>query len=264
MESLSRWIFAPRDPAEPIPFSAKVFNVVIVVAAVAAVFVLAFRAQSATLNWGTVLEYHLLFTTGLLNTLILSLGTLVLALPLGIAGAVAQRSRVLPMRYAAKTYVELIRGTPLLAQILLIYYVLFPAIRLDDKLVAGILILALFNGAYISEIIRGGIESVGQTQMESARAIGLTTFQSYRYVLLPQALRYSVPSLAGQFVSMVKDSSLLSAISVAELTFQAKQASTYTYSTFECYLILTAGYLIITLPLSALARWLERSLAYES
>ncbi|HSI83468.1 MAG: amino acid ABC transporter permease [Candidatus Methylacidiphilales bacterium] len=264
MDSIRHWFLAPRDPAESIPFSAKVANVLLVLTGVAIVFILAFRAQEISLNWAAIQDYWWLFASALGNTLIISVGTLLLSLPIGVLGALSQRSYFLPLRYGAKTYVELIRGTPLIAQILLFYYVLGSAVRLDNAFIAGIIILSIFNGAYITEIIRGGIDTVGQTQMESARAIGLTTFQAYRYVILPQALRHSLPSLAGQFVSMVKDSSLLSTIAVAEFTFQCRQAANITYSTFECFFVMTVGYLIITLPLSALARWLERRMVYET
>ena len=126
------------------------------------------------------------------------------------------------------------------------------------------LTLSFFSGAYISEIIRAGIESVGKSQLESARAIGLTRSQTYRYVIFPQALRQTLPPLAGQFVSLIKDSSLLSIIAITEFTWSAQAVNARTFSTLESYLPLAFGYLILTLPISLWTRRLERQHKYET
>jgi polar amino acid transport system permease protein len=156
------------------------------------------------------------------------------------------------------------RGTPLLVQILIFYYVTAQAAHIDDRNVAGVLILSIFSGAYISEVIRGGIESVGKSQLESAKAIGLTRAQTYLYVIYPQALRQILPSMAGQFVSIVKDSSLLSVISVNEYTENVKEVNADTFGSLECYILLAAGYLILTLPISFLTRYLESRNQFET
>ena len=168
------------------------------------------------------------------------------------------------MRYLGKIYVEIVRGTPLLVQILIFFYVVAPAFDVSDRYLVGILTLAFFSGAYISEIIRAGIESVGRSQLESARAIGLTRAQTYRYVIFPQALRQTLPPLAGQFVSLVKDSSLLSIIGISEFTLNAEMVNARTYSTLESYLPLAAGYLILTLPISLWTRRLEQRHKFET
>jgi polar amino acid transport system permease protein len=170
----------------------------------------------------------------------------------------------LPLRYLARIYVELVRGTPLLVQILIFFYVVADAMGVNNRYVVGILTLALFSGAYISEIIRAGIESVGKSQLESARAIGLTRGQTYRYVIFPQALRQTLPPLAGQFVSLVKDSSLLSIISIREFTWNAENVNAMTYSTLESYLPLALGYLILTLPISLWTRHLEKRHSFDT
>jgi len=131
-------------------------------------------------------------------------------------------------------------------------------------LVAGVLILSLFSGAYLSEMIRAGIEAVPASQIESARAIGLTPWQTYRFVILPQALRQILPPLAGQFASLIKDSSLLSIIGIGEFTLAAQQVNSATYRTLESYLPLALGYLALTLPVSLLAKALERRLRHEA
>jgi polar amino acid transport system permease protein len=183
---------------------------------------------------------------------------------LGVITALARRSRLLLLRFAAIIYVELIRGTPLLVQILLFFYVLANAAHVDNRTVAGIVILGVFSGAYISEIVRAGIESIPRSQLDASRAIGFTPTQTYRFVVFPQALRRMLPPLAGQFISLIKDSSLLSVISISELTLNAEEVNSFTYGGLECYIPLAIGYLILTLPLSAATRWLERRFEYAS
>jgi polar amino acid transport system permease protein len=125
-------------------------------------------------------------------------------------------------------------------------------------------ILSLFSGAYIAEMIRSGIESVGRSQWDSARAIGLTPAQTYRFVVFPQVLRQILPPLAGQFSSLIKDSSLLYIIGIAELTFAANQVNSATYSTFESFVPLGVCYLLLTLPVSLWAKRLENKTRYET
>ena len=122
----------------------------------------------------------------------------------------------------------------------------------------------LSAGLISPEIIRAGIESVGKSQIESARAIGLTRAQTYHYVIFPQALRQTLPPLAGQFVSLIKDSSLLYIIGMTEFTWSAKTINSDTFSTLETYIPLAAGYLILTLPISLWTRHLERKHKYET
>ena len=153
---------------------------------------------------------------------------------------------------------------PLLVLILVLFYLVANALNITDRFLVGIVVLSLFAGAYIAEIMRAGIESVGASQRESARAIGLTTAQTYRYVIFPQALRQVLPPLAGQFASLVKDSSLLSIIGLAEFTYSAQQVNSATYSTLESYLPLALGYLVLTIPISLWTNRLSKSIRYET
>ena len=167
------------------------------------------------------------------------------------------------MEHALQT--SLLRRQPNgLAQILFLFYVVANGIGLQDRIVAGALILSLFSGAYLAEIIRSGIDSIPATQLESARAIGLSPLQTYRFVIAPQALRQILPPLAGQFASLIKDSSLLSIIGVTEFTFAAQQAFSATYRTMESFLPLAVGYLALTLPISLLSKLLEKRFRYET
>jgi polar amino acid transport system permease protein len=201
---------------------------------------------------------------GYLVSLALAAGALVLSLLLGTLLALGRRTPFLPIRYVCRIYVELIRGTPLLVQILVLFYGVFDQIGLQNRYIAGVLILAGFSGAYISEIIRAGIEAIAKSQLESARAIGLTTVQTYRYVILPQAIRQILPPLAGQFASLIKDSSLLSIIGLSEFTLSAQEANSYTFSTLESYIPLAIGYLILTLPISLWTQSLEQKHRFET
>lgn len=215
-------------------------------------------------DWESVGGYWQLFLSGWWTTVGVSLAALLLSTLFGAGLALAQRSGFLPLRHMSKVWVEVIRGTPLLVQIYVLFYIVADAVRLENRAVAGVLILSVFSGAYLAEVFRAGIESVGRSQLESALAIGLTRAQTYRFVILPQALRSVLPSLAGQFVSLIKDSSLLSIIGLNEFTQNARNVASYTYSNFESYLLLAAGYLLLTLPISLWTRRMERRFRYET
>ena len=138
------------------------------------------------------------------------------------------------------------------------------AVGLDNRYAVGVLVLAFFSGAYMAEIFRGGLDAIPAAQLDSARAIGLTPAQSFRLVVLPQAVRIVLPAIAGQLVSLVKDSSLLSVIAISEFTLAAQEVNSFTFSTLESYVPLALGYLLLTLPLSGLSRLLERRFRYEA
>ena len=215
-------------------------------------------------GWHSVWRYRDVFWQGWLLTILISLASLVLSTLIGLGVALSRRSGVVPLRTLALLYVEVVRGTPLLVQILFLFYVVASGIGLENRLMAGVLILSLFSGAYLAEMIRAGIESIPASQLESARAIGFTTPQIYRFVIAPQALRQILPALAGQFASLIKDSSLLSIIGLSELTLVAQQVNSATYRTLESFLPLALGYLVLTLPISLFSKLLERQLRYET
>lgn len=256
--------FHPTSPTERASWTVRVFNLLLVALLVSAVFYFSFAQLNTTWNWGAVYKYRQKFLTGWLITIGLSLAALGLSLLIGLVAALGQRSSFLFWRFLSKIYVELIRGTPLLVQILIFWYVIGNAIHLENRYLAGIVALSVFSGAYLTEIIRSGIESVGKSQLESAMAIGLSRAQTYRYVIFPQAFRQILPPLAGQFVSLIKDSSLLSVIAISEFTLNAQETASITYSHFESYIPLALGYLALTLPISLFTRWLEGQLRYET
>ena len=230
----------------------------------ALIFYFSFHQISYRWNWAAVSKYQTTLFSGWLVTILISLVSLLLSTLIGVVFALVRRSPFLPARYFGHLYVELVRGTPLLVQILIFFYVVADSFHMGNRYVVGVLILSFFSGAYISEIVRAGIESIGQSQLESAKAIGLTRAQTYRYVIFPQALRLSLPPLVGQFVSLIKDSSLLSIIAVNEFTQAARDVNSVTYSTLECYIPLAIGYLLLTLPISLWLRALERRFRFET
>jgi len=262
---MKRLFIAPDRPREAVvSWPVRLFNFVLVLVILAFVFSFAFEQLRYNWKWAAVWRYRHKFAVGWITTVWLSLAALGLSTLIGLVCALGQRSRLLVLRYFVKLYVEVIRGTPLLVQVLIFFYVVADAFHLGNRYAVGILTLAVFSGAYITEIIRAGVESVGRSQWESAMAIGLTRAQTYRYVVFPQALRQTLPPLAGQFVSLVKDSSLLSIIAISEFTLNAQEVNAFTFSTLESYLPLAVGYLALTLPISIWTRWLERRVKFET
>lgn len=214
-------------------------------------------------RWEAIAPYWGNLLSGWGTTLLVSSGALVLSSAVGALLTAGQLSGDRLPAFLCRVYVEFVRGTPLLAQILVGYYLVADAVGWDSRIGVGIVVLSCFSGAYLAEIFRGGIESVPASQWLSARAIGLTPAQTYRFVVIPQAVRRVLPASAGQFANLVKDSSLLFVISVHEFTMQAREANANAYATFEAYLPLVAGYLLLTLPISLLSRRLERRFRYE-
>lgn len=238
-----------------------------VVAAIAALIVGAVSLVPGDVSWSAAFERRDLFARGLATTAAISAGALVVGLVLGTLAGLARASSSVALDHAAFTYVELIRGTPFLVQLYVLYFCVARAAHLHDAfgdaepVLVGAAGLGLFSGAYVAEIVRAGVESIDRGQWEAARSLGLSHAQTLRHVILPQAAGRMLPPLTSEAVSLVKESSLLSVIGVGELTFHAKNLSAATYDSFAAYLPLALLYLCVTLPLSWLARRLERRLA---
>ena len=222
----------------------------------------AFMAATALkLGWRAVLERYLgflpLIGRGALITLGLSILSMALAIALGLLLALARGYTPRPFSSLAAGYIEVMRGTPLLIQILFVYYGL-PNIGLKlDPFVAGVLALAFNYAAYEAENYRAGLQAVPRGQMEAAIALNLTRVQSLRYVIVPQAIRIVLPTMTNDFISLLKDSSLVSVITMVELTQTYLQLSTTYYDYFGTGLMVAAVYLVMGLPFVRLARWTE-------
>ena len=166
---------------------------------------------------------------------------------------------LLVSRALLSCYVEIFRGTPMIVQAVVIYYGLMEGFGIDlPPLTAGILIVSINTGAYMAEVVRGGIESIDPGQTEAAKAIGMSHFQTMLNVILPQAIRNILPATGNEFVINIKDTSVLNVIAVTELFFQTKSVKGAIFRTFESYLITAAIYLILTLSVTRILRYLEK------
>ena len=212
------------------------------------------------LNFSVLLEYWPAIVAGLQMTIKISALSILCGTLMGLAGALAKVSRLRLLRAAGVLYVEWIRNTPLLIQILFIYFGLGVFLPLTP-FTASVFALSLFSGAYITEIIRAGIESIQRGQREAALSLGMTDRQAMFLVILPQAVRRILPPLVGQFISLTKDSSLVSVIAVSELTYVAKNIVTVTFRAFEVWLAIAGFYFVLSFALSYSIRNLEYRLA---
>lgn len=227
---------------------------------------LLFQSLHHQWNWTQPWQYREILLRGWLFTALLSFGALIGSLIVGILLMLSQRSALSSIRWTSRLFLEFVRDTPLLVQLLVGYFVIFAPLLSrplsdlgwNDKLLIGILLLSLFEGAYLGEILRGGIASIPKSQWESARAVGFTPLQTWRYVIIPQTLRRVLPAIAGQFVSLIKDSSLLSIIGVQEFAYQARIYTSQTYGGIEAYVPLALGYLLLTAPIAWFSHRLER------
>jgi len=201
---------------------------------------------------------HLL--KGIPYTLLISFGGLAIGFVIGLVFGLLSINRLRGLRWPATAYIEIFRGTPVLVQVLFIFYGLPQLLGGPiDALTAGIAAIALNSGAYISEIVRGGVQSIDRGQTEAGLSVGLSRSQTFWYIVWPQAFRRMIPALGNQGIVSIKDTSLFSVIGVGELVRQGQIYIATTFTAMEVYLMVALLYLAITLSLSALLRWLERS-----
>ena len=205
-------------------------------------------------------EYAPFFVSGTLLTIKLSVVAIVAGFFLGLFLALARISSKKWLSIPAACFIESIRGTPLLLQILITYFGVVPLImKKPDGVLAAVLALSINAGAYIAETIRGGILATDPGQMEAASALGLTRWQSMRYVILPQAIRSVIPALGNSFVSLIKDSSLASVIATPELMYWANAANAQYYRVWETFITTALIYLFLTVVTSRILGKLEKS-----
>ncbi len=248
----------------PVSNTRYAFYVLVLFALAAAVFYGVFSAVDYQWHWSGVWQYRQQFCYGWLTTMGLSLVAMVVSIVFGFLLMLGRRAPWVPVQMACGSLVELVRGSPLLVQLLIGHYIIAQALHIDHPLFTGIILLGCFEGAYLAEIFRGAVESISASQLEAARAVGFSRAQTYRFVIIPQALRRALPGTTGQLVSLIKDSSLLSVIGIEELVKKVNIMSSANYTALEGYLPLALAYLVMTLPLSHLARRLEGRFAYET
>jgi polar amino acid transport system permease protein len=246
-----------------------------------------FRYDAESGKWVSNILMH-----GLYNTLRLSFYGIILATLFGTVMGICRSSRILFFKLSSGAYVESMRNLPPLVIIYLIYFFIgdqvMPGIGLDrfidsrsestqgiieilfarpeyiTAFLSALLTLAIFEGAYITEIVRSGIQSIRKGQWEASYALGLSWWQQMRYIILPQAYQRILPPLAGQFIALIKDSSIVSVISIQELTFQGTELMTATLLTMEIWITVTVLYLLLTLPCSLAVERIEIYFARRS
>jgi polar amino acid transport system permease protein len=198
---------------------------------------------------------------GLGLTVKISAVSLVLAFFIGLITALLRLSSSIVARMISRIYLELIRNTPLLIQLFVIYFIISPVFNISP-FISAILALSLFEGAYASEIIRGGINAVPGGQWESAYSLGLNSMDTYRYIILPQTLKQVLPPLTGQAVSLIKDSALVSTIAIFDLTMAGQAIISETFLTFEIWFTVAVIYLLMTVSISTFVHYLEKRNSY--
>jgi polar amino acid transport system permease protein len=212
-------------------------------------------------EWAVFLEAVPSLLKGMVNTAKVAGLAAVFALLLGLIGGLCRVSKHKWLGYPALAYVTVMRAVPVLVTLLFLYYGLPSAGILMDALTVGVLALALTSGAYASEILRAGIQSIDCGQMRAARALGMSYGLAMRRIVLPQALRRVLPPLTSELITLVKNTALVSTIAISELLRAGTDFMTWKANTFSPFAGVALGYLMLTLPLIAINAWLERRYA---
>jgi polar amino acid transport system permease protein len=252
------------EPWEPKPkFSLGAFlkRIIVTGAITVGILWLLYSEASETyhFHWNILWEYKGPFWQGFVVTLKVSSITLVFSILAGVLLGMARISRYVLLSDLAFTYVEVIRNIPLLVIIMLVYYGI-GAILPMHRFAAAIVALTVFEASFIAEIVRGGIQSISKGQTWAGRSLGFSSAQTMRYFILPQAIRRIIPALAGQFVTVIKDSSLVSVISLVDITLTGKQVMTTTMAALESITFIAFFYFVICVVLSFFTKYLERRL----
>ena len=254
-------------------FASRPVSIIIYLLVVSLILYSAYTgAQSMGYNWQwyQLPKYLYVFTDdgfqigelilGLGYTINISFVSFVLAFFLGLLVALLRLSGLLIGGAVAIAFLEFVRNVPLLVLVYLFYYVLGPIFKFD-RYTASILVLAVYHSALISEIFRAGINAVAKGQWEGAKSIGMTTSQTYRYIILPQSIKFMLPPMTGEVVHMVKSSAIVSVIAVAELTTIGQNIISDTYLSFEIWFTIAALYFVVTVILSIGVSYIEKRYA---
>ena len=210
------------------------------------------------MNFSLVFDSLPLLFQGLLMTLLLSVASMIGSTIVGLVAATLRTSRLLVGSQIARVYVEIFRGSPLLITLLVVYYGVAYAGYAMNVLVAAIIGISVYHGAYIAEIIRGGIEAVPRGQWEASRILGLSSTQTFTSVILPQTRKLVLPPLVGQYIALIKDTSLAFIIGLAELTRQGQSIIDRVGQPVLIYFLVAVIYFIICYPLSLWVQSLDR------
>ena len=205
---------------------------------------------------------YLLILNGLKNTILITIGAIIIGIVIGIIITLIQNNykenkKYKLLSYLANFYVKIIRGTPVLLQLMIIYYIIFKTANINI-IIVGIISFGINSGAYVSEIFRAGIEAVDKGQMEAGRSLGLKYRQIMNYIVLPQAFKISLPPLGNEFVTLIKETSVAGYIGIIELTKTGDIIASRTYNYFFPLIITALIYLVLTLGITKLLKYLEK------
>ena len=216
-------------------------------------------------------RYIDLFLEGMACTVTLSALTVLFGFILALALAISRMSKVAPLRWLSTVYVEVFRATPMLVQVFIVYYVLLadiplPAFKLfgfirTERMIPGVIALSMNSAAYLSEIIRSGIQSIDHGQTEAARSLGMNQAQTMRHIILPQAIKNILPAIANEFVTIIKESSICYTIGVQDIMSAVKSAQMAAFTIAEPLLIAAAIYFCLTFPTSKIIAYFERKMS---
>ena len=218
-----------------------------------------------------IVRYSSFFTEGIVNTLIIAAFSVLLGTLLGTVMATMRMGRIAPLRWLAVAYIEFIRGTPLMVQLMFIFYGLpMIGIKIPDiswipnfsRFTAGIVAMSMNSCAYVAEIIRSGIQAVDIGQTEAARSVGFSSGEAMRLVVLPQAVKNILPALGNEFVTVIKESSIVSVIGIADLMFRTNDIIALSYRSLECLAVAAVLYFIMTFISSRLISFAERRMSH--
>ena len=216
-------------------------------------------------------KYMDMFLEGLVCTVSLSAMTVLFGFMLALVLALMRMAKFKPLNWVAATYVEIFRATPLLVQLFIVYHVLLAGLDLPtwkifgfirfERFIPGVIALSLNSGAYLSEIIRSGIQSIDGGQTEAARSLGMTPWQNMQYIVLPQAIKNILPAIANEFVTIIKESSICYTIGVQEIMSAVANVKGATFSIGEPLIIAACVYFCLTFPTSKVIAYFERRMS---
>ncbi|PKU90653.1 polar amino acid ABC transporter permease [Bifidobacterium pseudolongum subsp. globosum] len=214
------------------------------------------------LDWAFVSRYAPFFVTGAEMTLFISVFGIALAILTGLVCAAIETARIPVLRQIVRVYIEVSRNTPLLVQLYFLYFGLPKLGFVWSAEMCAIIGLGFLGGSYMSEAMRAGLEAVPQIQRENAYMLGLSSWQTMLHVVIPQAISTSIPGVVANVIFLIKESSVVSAIALADVMYMAKDLIGMYYTTYEALFLLIVTYLIILLPISIIGTWLERRFDY--
>lgn len=221
------------------------------------------NALEKEFNFSIYKQYYRVILNGWFTTLAISAVSLVLALFVGLMLYVMHISKFKVLYYLSEIHKTMIFGTPLVVIAMVAYYYIGNAFKVDSKFWIGSITLSLYIGAYIADIYKGAIESIHSNQWQTAKMFGFTRYQTYRYIIFPQVITSILPPLAGQFAMTIKSSALLAYLATDEFLNTIKTVQSISFRYPEGFIIVTIGYLIMTIPLILLVRLLEKKLNYK-